>query len=68
MVGTEGIRVNAIAPGFFESEMIEQYAPGYLDAQRERIPLGRKGDPRELAATVVFWPSRCTDHRRVRRG
>jgi NAD(P)-dependent dehydrogenase (short-subunit alcohol dehydrogenase family) len=55
--GRKGIRVNAIAPGFFESEMTDSYPDGYLESQEARIPSGRKGDPRELAATAVFLAS-----------
>ncbi len=52
-----GIRVNAVAPGFFATEMTEQYQPGYLDAMSPRVLLARRGDPRELAATVVWLAS-----------
>lgn len=53
----KGIRVNALAPGFFASEMTDQYKPGYLESQKERIPLARTGDPLELAAAAVFLAS-----------
>src|SRR4051812_15414377 len=43
--GRKGIRVNAIAPGFFASEMTDQYPPGYLDLLAPRVPAGRTGEP-----------------------
>jgi len=53
----KGIRVNALAPGFFLSEMTDEYEPGYLDSQAPRLVLGRLGDARELAATAVWLAS-----------
>ena len=55
--GRKGIRVNALAPGFFPSEMTDQFPDGYIDSQMGRCPAGRPGDPDELAATVVFLAS-----------
>lgn len=53
----KGIRVNALAPGFFASEMTDELAPGYLDSLMPRIILGRLGDAAELAATAVWLAS-----------
>jgi len=55
--GRKGIRVNALAPGFFTSEMSDAYAPGYLELMMQRVPSARKGDPEELAAALVFLAS-----------
>lgn len=55
--GRKGIRVNALAPGFFASEMTDQYPPGYIEQQKQRIILGRVGEHDELAATLVWLAS-----------
>lgn len=52
--GRKGIRVNAIAPGFFETEISEGYPDGYVEAQLGRITMGRQGELDELAASLVW--------------
>lgn len=56
--GRKGIRVNLVAPGFFPSEMTDQYPEGYLDKQfATRVPAGRPGDPDEVVSAVIFLAS-----------
>ena len=55
--GRKGIRVNALAPGWFESEMSDQLGEEHMQRQLQRIIAGRIGDPEELAATLVFLAS-----------
>jgi NAD(P)-dependent dehydrogenase (short-subunit alcohol dehydrogenase family) len=60
--GRKGIRVNALAPGFFHSEMTEQYPDGYLDQMMFRVPAGRPGEGEELVAAAVFLASDASSY------
>jgi 3-oxoacyl-[acyl-carrier protein] reductase len=56
-LGTRGILVNAIAPGYIETEMTGAMTPEAKAALNGMIPLERLGKPEDLAAAVVFLAS-----------
>ncbi|MCC5862490.1 MAG: SDR family oxidoreductase [Gammaproteobacteria bacterium] len=49
-----GIRANAIAPGFVNTEMVASMKPEALDKMKAMIPLRRMAEPEEIAHTVVY--------------
>jgi NAD(P)-dependent dehydrogenase (short-subunit alcohol dehydrogenase family) len=49
-----GITVNAVAPGFIETEMLDSVPPKALDRIRAQVPLERFGRPEEVARVVRF--------------
>lgn len=56
-LGRYNIRVNAVAPGFISTDMVRQMPEKVLEQMRARIPLGRLGEPRDIADAYLFLAS-----------
>ncbi len=56
-LGKFGIRVNAVAPGFTATEMVTAMPEKILDGMKARTPLGRLGEPRDIANAYLFLAS-----------
>ena len=56
-VSAAGVRVNAVAPGPIETELVKSLSPAWREAKAAELPLGRFGEPEDVAATVAFLAS-----------
>ena len=56
-LGKFGIRVNAVAPGFIATDMVAAMPEKILDGMKARTPLGRLGEPRDIANAYLFLAS-----------
>jgi len=56
-LGRKGINVNAVAPGFIATEMVSTVPEKVLDMLKERTPLGRLGEPEDIANAYLFLAS-----------
>lgn len=57
-LGSRAVTVNAVAPGFIDTDMTRELSEAQTDLMLGQIPLGRLGAPEEIAATVAFL---CSD-------
>ncbi len=56
-IATRNITVNAVSPGFVETPMTDVLSAEVKENLKTRIPLGRMGSPRDVAAAIVFLAS-----------
>jgi 3-oxoacyl-[acyl-carrier protein] reductase len=53
-LASRGVRCNAVAPGFIQTAMTEALGPEVVEALQGQIPMGRLGDPEDVARVVRF--------------
>lgn len=56
-LGRKGINVNAVAPGFIATEMVATVPEKVLEMLKEKTPLGKLGDPEDIANAYLFLSS-----------
>lgn len=61
-LGSRGINVNAVAPGYIETPMTDRLPEEVKKGILERIPLGKFGHPLEVAKAVLFLVSNASDY------
>lgn len=61
-LGREGIRVNAVAPGWANTRMIEDFSDAVTEQILDNNPLGKLADPADVANAVTFLASPASDY------
>lgn len=56
-LGKDGIRVNAVAPGIIETDMVKALDQNMIQAMASRVPVGRLGKPEDIANAFLFLAS-----------
>ena len=56
-LGRHGIRVNAVAPGFVATEIVQNMPPRVLEGMVARTPVGRMGAPEDIAQAYLWLAS-----------
>ena len=61
-LGSRGITVNVVAPGYVDTDMTRSMPDGAKEAMLADVPLGRPATPEDVAASVVFLASSAADY------
>jgi 3-oxoacyl-[acyl-carrier protein] reductase len=61
-VGSRGINVNAVAPGYIETDMTEALGDKYKEEMKKNIPLKRLGKAEDVAEVVAFLASESSNY------
>lgn len=61
-VGSRGINVNAVAPGFIETDMTDALGDKFKEEAKKSIPLKKLGKPEDVANVVAFLASESSDY------
>lgn len=56
-VAKKNVRVNAVAPGFIETDMTDKLSEDIMEEYKKNIPLGKLGEPEDVANAVAFLAS-----------
>lgn len=61
-LGSRGINVNAVAPGYIVTDMTEELSEKIKEETKNSIPLKRLGEPEDVAELVAFLASKASDY------